>query len=77
MANEHALKRRPLSVALGGVCEYRATIPALVEPGDAMLGIGCEWGTTTALFAPRCREVVGTPACASRCWTPSMCGALA
>ena len=60
MANEHALKLRTLYVATRGVREYRATIPALVEPGDVVLELGCEWGTTTALLAARCSEVVGT-----------------
>jgi hypothetical protein len=60
MANEHALRLKTLFIATQGVQEYRATIPAWVKPDDVVLEIGCEWGTTTALIAPHCREVIGT-----------------
>lgn len=87
MANEHALKLKTTFLATRGVKEYRATIPSWVRPDDLVLEIGCEWGTTTALIAPHCQEVIGTdispsasrapstatPNCASGCWTPSMC----
>lgn len=69
MANEHALKLKTLFIATRGVREYRATIPAWVTADDIVLELGCEWGTTTALLAPRCREVIGTdisPVCIER-----------
>jgi protein-L-isoaspartate O-methyltransferase len=69
MANEHALKLKTQYIATRGVQEYRATIPALVRPDDVVLEIGCEWGATTTLLAPHCREVIGTdisPECVAR-----------
>jgi trans-aconitate methyltransferase len=69
MANEHALKLKTRFIATRGVKEYRATIPSLVRPDDTVLELGCEWGTTTALIAPNCREVLGTdisPECIAR-----------
>jgi len=47
-------------IATRGVKEYRSTIPALVRPSDTVLELGCEWGTTTALLASVCKEVIGT-----------------
>jgi len=47
-------------VATSGVKEYRETIPAVVSPDDVVLEVGCEWGTTSVLLAPRCRELVAT-----------------
>jgi len=47
-------------VATRGVKEYRATIPVWVNEDDVVLEIGCEWGTTTVLIAPHCKEVIGT-----------------
>ncbi|MBM4042569.1 MAG: class I SAM-dependent methyltransferase [Planctomycetes bacterium] len=52
-----------------GVKEYRETIPAWVTADDVVLELGCEWGTTSALLAPRCRELVATdisPECIER-----------
>ncbi len=69
MANEPAFKLRTKFIAARGVKEYRATIPAMVRADDTVLELGCEWGTTTALLAPRCREVIGadvSPACIER-----------
>ncbi len=60
MANERPLKLKTTFVATRGVREYRATIPEWVSPDDAVLEIGCEWGTTTVLLAERAREVIGT-----------------
>jgi trans-aconitate methyltransferase len=59
MANEKQFRLRTKFVATRGVKEYRATIPEWVNEDDVVLEIGCEWGTTTALIAPRCKEVVG------------------
>ncbi len=69
MANEKQLKLKTIFVATRGVREYRATIAQWVRPDDVVLEIGCEWGTTTALIAPHCRDVVGadiSPACIER-----------
>jgi len=43
-----------------GVKEYRESISLWVHEDDVVLEIGCEWGTTTALIAPRCKKVIGT-----------------
>ena len=60
MANEHVFRLRTTYVATRGVKEYRETIPVWVKANDVVLEIGCEWGTTTELIAPHCREVIGT-----------------
>ena len=60
MANEKQFKFRTKFVAARGVREYRATIPVWVNAEDTVLEIGCEWGTTTALIAPHCKQVIGT-----------------
>jgi hypothetical protein len=60
MANDSQFKLPTRFVATRGVQEYRATIPALVSTDDSILEIGCEWGTTTALLAARCKVVIGT-----------------
>lgn len=60
MANEKQFKIRTRFVGTRGVNEYRESIAAWVKPDDVVLEIGCEWGTTTALIAPRCKEVIGT-----------------
>ena len=69
MANEKQLKLKTMFVAARGVREYRDTIARWVGPDDLVLEIGCEWGTTTALIAAHCRDVVGTdisPECIER-----------
>lgn len=60
MANERQFKWKTKFIATRGVKEYRETIPVWVNENDVVLEIGCEWGTTTALIAPRCKEVIGT-----------------
>ena len=60
MANENQFKLRTRFIATRGVQEYRATIASLLTPDDVVLELGCEWGTTTALLARSCRNVVGT-----------------
>lgn len=60
MANDKQFHLRTTLVGTRGVKEYRATIPVWVDQADVVLEIGCEWGTTTALIAPYCKEVVGT-----------------
>ena len=60
MANDKQFRLKTLFVGTRGVQEYRATIPTWVNANDTVLEIGCEWGTTTALLAPHCREVIGT-----------------
>jgi trans-aconitate methyltransferase len=69
MANENQFKLRTRFLATRGVHEYRATIVSLITDEDAVLELGCAWGTTTALLAERCRLVVGTdvsPQCIAR-----------
>jgi SAM-dependent methyltransferase len=60
MANEKQFKLKTKFIGTRGVGEYRESIQHWVTPEDTVLEIGCEWGTTTALIAERCREVIGT-----------------
>jgi trans-aconitate methyltransferase len=60
MANEKQFKVKTKFIATRGVKEYRATIPQWVNEDDVVLEIGCEWGTTTAMIAPHCKEIIGT-----------------
>lgn len=69
MANENQLKLKTMFIGTRGVKEYRASIAEWVSPEDTVLEIGCEWGTTTELIAPACKEVIGTdvsPECIAR-----------
>jgi tRNA/tmRNA/rRNA uracil-C5-methylase (TrmA/RlmC/RlmD family) len=69
MGNERQFKIKTKFVATRGVKEYRETIPTWVTARDVVLEIGCEWGTTTALIAPHCKEVIGVdigPDCIER-----------
>jgi trans-aconitate methyltransferase len=47
-------------IATRGVGEYRESMATWVEPHDVVLEIGCEWGTTSALLAERCDELLAT-----------------
>ncbi|MCS6862330.1 MAG: class I SAM-dependent methyltransferase [Abditibacteriales bacterium] len=60
MAHDRQFKWKTKFIATRGVKEYRETIPVWVNQNDVVLEIGCAWGTTTALIAPRCQEVIGT-----------------
>ena len=60
MANESQFKLKTKFIATRGVKEYRQTIRRWVTSEDIVLEIGCEWGTTTVLIAPHCKEVIGT-----------------
>ncbi len=56
-------------ILTAGVREYRETIAELVMADDVVLEVGCEWGATSALIAPRCKELVATdisPECIER-----------
>ncbi len=69
MANEKQFRAATRIIATRGVREYRETIPAVVGPGDRVLEVGCEWGTTTAVLARYAAHVIGTdvsPKCISR-----------
>jgi Methyltransferase domain len=69
MASEMQFKPTARIIATRGVREYRDTIPAVVGPGDHVLEVGCEWGTTTAVLARYAAHVIGTdvsPKCVSR-----------
>jgi len=60
MANEKQFKIKTKFIATRDVREYRETIPVWVNKDDIVLEIGCEWGTTTELIAPRCKEIIAT-----------------
>ena len=60
MANDKQFRLNTIFVGTRGVKEYRESISAWVQPSDVVLEIGCEWGTTTALLATQCQEVIGT-----------------
>jgi trans-aconitate methyltransferase len=60
MANEKQFKLKTMYIGTRGVKEYRESISQWVQRDDSVLEIGCEWGTTTALLAARCRSVIGT-----------------
>ena len=60
MTNEKQFKLKTMFVGTRGVAEYRQTIATWVYSNDLVLEIGCEWGTTTALIAPYCKEIIGT-----------------
>ena len=69
MANEKQFRATTRIIAARGVQEYRQTIPAVVGPGDHVLEVGCEWGTTTAVLAQYAAHVIGTdisPKCIGR-----------
>ena len=60
MANEKQFKLKTVFVGTRGVKEYRESIAAWVTKDDVVLEIGCEKGTTTAIIARHCKEVLGT-----------------
>jgi Methyltransferase domain len=69
MANDLQFKTAARIIATRGVHEYRETIPAVVGPGDQVLEVGCEWGTTTTVLAQYAAHVIGTdisPKCIGR-----------
>jgi trans-aconitate methyltransferase len=69
MSKHAPFKLQTRFVATEGVKEYRDTIPHWVKPDDVVLELGCEWGTTSALLAPRCQDLVATdisPECIER-----------
>ena len=60
MPSEKQFKIRSKLIATRNVKEYRETIATWVDEDDVVLEIGCEWGTTSVLIAPCCREIVAT-----------------
>ena len=60
MANDKQFKVNTKFIGTRGVKEYRESIARWVNKDDVVLEIGCEWGTTTTLIAPHCKEVNGT-----------------
>ncbi|MFH1561438.1 MAG: class I SAM-dependent methyltransferase [Patescibacteria group bacterium] len=60
MANEEQFKLKTLFVGTRGVQEYRASIEKFVKPGDKILEVGCEWGTTSELIFQKCRNIIAT-----------------
>ena len=47
---ERIYENEPLIITGSDVAEYRSVIPTLVSPGDAVLEVGCHFGTTTSLL---------------------------
>jgi len=69
MANEKQFKLKTTFVGTRGVKEYRESIATWVNENDVVLELGCEWGTTTAVLARHCKQVIGTdvsPECIER-----------
>jgi len=60
MANDKQFRLKTKFIATRDVREYRETIPVWVNERDTVLEIGCEWGTTTRLLAPRCKEIIAS-----------------
>lgn len=60
MANEKQYKLKTLFVATRGVSEYRESIEKYIKPGDRVLEVGCEWGTTSELTYKKCNNLVAT-----------------
>ena len=60
MSKHAPFRLRTRFVATEGVKEYRDTIPHWVKPDDVVLELGCEWGTTSVLIAPQCKDLVAT-----------------
>lgn len=69
MANDSQYKIKAKIVGTRGVKEFRASISTYVKPSDLVLEIGCEWGTTSIILAPACKQLVATdisPECIER-----------
>ena len=60
MANDRQFQSHTQLVATWGVKPYRETIPHVVRPTDAVLELGCEWGTTSVLLHDRADRLVAT-----------------
>jgi trans-aconitate methyltransferase len=60
VVSDRQFRVRTKFIATRNVKEYRETIAEWVNEDDVVLEIGCEWGTTTALIAPYCKQVIGT-----------------
>ncbi|MCA9374961.1 class I SAM-dependent methyltransferase [Candidatus Dojkabacteria bacterium] len=60
MANEKQYRYRTVFVATRGVKEYRASINQYINRHDIVLEIGCEWGTTSELIYPKCKQLIAT-----------------
>lgn len=60
MANDRQFKTKTLFVATRGVAEYRKSIDEYIKPNDIVLEIGCEWGTTSELILPKCKQLIAT-----------------
>ena len=60
MPNDRQFQLKSKIVATRDVKTYRATIADAVRADDAVLEIGCEWGTTTRILAQHAARVLGT-----------------
>ena len=66
MANDRQFQAHTRLIATWGVKPYRETIDTIVQPGDSVLEIGCEWGTTSVLIHERAARLLSTDV-SSRC----------
>lgn len=69
MPKDKQFQLRTRYIATRDVAEYRDTIGVWVHKDDVVLEVGCEWGTTTRLIAPNCKEIIATdvsPECIAR-----------
>lgn len=60
MANDRQFQTHSRLVATWGVKPYRDTITHIVEPNDAVLELGCEWGTTSVLLHDQSSRLIAT-----------------
>lgn len=60
MPKDKQFRLRTRYIATRDVAEYRDTIGLWIHEDDVVLEVGCEWGTTTRLIAPKCKEVIAT-----------------
>ena len=59
LTNQGRIKSKQNIVATVGVAEYRRTIDIVVQPGDAILEVGCHMGTSTSLLSERAQVSTG------------------
>ena len=58
--NDRQFQPHARLVATWGVKPYRETIDEVVQPGDSVLEIGCERGTTSVRIQARARRLLAT-----------------
>lgn len=60
MANDRQFQTHSRLIATWGVKPYRETIAHVVLPSDAVLELGCEWGTTSKPLAACASSLIAT-----------------